>query len=46
MSVLPELLETFLQDPEVSLGILLVSAGLFLKLFLGGLGDLLRSRRG
>jgi len=46
MSVLSELLETLLQDPEVSLGILLVAAGLFLKLFLGGLGDLIKSRRG
>lgn len=45
MSVLSELLETLLQDPEISLGIMLVAAGLFLKLFLGGLGDLLHKRR-
>jgi len=45
MSIYVELLEVLLADQEMSLLILFVAVGFFLKLFLGGIGDLLRGRK-
>jgi len=45
MPILIELLETFLADPQIDLAIILTAAGVFVKLFLSGVGDVFRGRR-